>query len=155
MKQPGFKTVLPFALRAIVIGCLVGSAAYWVFVDKGVYVGLAELCVWLGILAWGGVEWMLYRRVQPRELVVEFNESEGYWTYKIEEPLPNPFDPKTIRICIATRREKDKLPVPTRKFGMQLVGKIHCVVEDRFWVWQETLPWAETEGGVLVHPSVR
>jgi hypothetical protein len=84
-----------------------------------------------------------------------FDEKAGYWTYELQEYGVNVFDPKTTRICIATGMEKDRLPEPLRGYGMQIVGGIHCIVEGRFWIWQETLPWVETDGGILFHPKVR
>jgi len=146
--------LLPYAVRAAVVGGVVAAMAYWLFVDRGVYIGRAQVSVLAGIFAWGGIEWMLYRQARPERLEFIFEEAAGYWVHELKEWTTRAFDPKTIRICIATDRERDQLPKPVRKFGMQLVGKVHCIVEDRFWVWQETLPWAETEGGVLGHPSV-
>ena len=155
MKHTAFKTLLPYALRAVVVGGLVASGTFWLFVDKGIYLSRIELCIWLGILVWGGIEWMLYRQAQPRKMEFTFDDAAGYWTHELKEWSANVFDPKITRICIATHLERERVPDPERAFGMQLVGRIHCVVEDKFWVWQETFPWVETESGVFVHPNVR
>jgi hypothetical protein len=125
-----FKPILPFALRAVMIGGPVGAIAYWVFWPRGLYVRRADLCLGLAILAWAGVEWLRYRQAQPPKMDFVLDESVGYW--RCRQDL---FDP---RICFATRREEDKIPKPHREFGIQVVGKIHCVVDGEFWVWQES-----------------
>ncbi len=150
-----FKKTLPYAFRALVAGGGVAALAYWVIVERGVYLSRMELCLWTGVLAWLAVEWNLYRQAQPQKLEFSYDEQAGYWTYELREYVRNPFSPTTTRICIATRMEKDEVPEPERAFGMQVVGKIHCIVDDKFYVWQETFPWAKFEGGVRLHPNVK
>jgi hypothetical protein len=151
-----FKTIPAFALRAVMIGGPVAAIAYWVFVRRGVYVTRAELCGWLGILAWAGLEWLHYWDAQPSKMEFAFDKSAGYWCCKLQEPGgPNPFIPRTTYICFATFSEKDKIPEPHRQFGIQAVGKIHRVVDGKFWVWHETVPWIKrNDGGILVDPTV-
>jgi len=134
------------------IGGPVAAIAYWVFVPRGVYLSRADLCASLGILAWAGVEWLLYREAQPRKRQFIFDESAGYWTCQVEE-LESYEDTRT-RICFATRFEEDAIPEPHRKFGIQVVGKIHAVVEGKFWIWQETFPQGVSHGEVFPDANV-
>ncbi|MFZ0821017.1 MAG: hypothetical protein WAM91_13175 [Candidatus Acidiferrales bacterium] len=155
-KFSSLETILIYALRATLFGGLVAAIAYWIFLDKGLYLSRIELSVWLGIIAWGGIELFLYRQAQPRKMTFTFDRQVRYWTYMLPKLSgPDPFDPKTTRICIATGWEKEQLPKPQRAYGIQIVGKVHCVVDNEFWVWQETFPWEKTEDGVLLHPNVR
>jgi hypothetical protein len=139
------KPLVFLVLRFVIIGNAVGAIAYWVFVPKGVYVSRGDLCMWLGVLGWAGIEWFSYRHreaqrrlAQPRQMEVYFDESAGYWTCQVEK-LESDED-TTTRICFATRFEEDAIPEPHRESGIQVVGKIHCIVEGEFWVWQETSP---------------
>ena len=155
-KLSSIKTFLIYAVRAVMFGGLVAAIAYWVFLDKGLDLPRTELSLWLGIIGWGCIELFLYRQTQPRRLTFTFDKQVGYWTHELQNPsTANPFDPRTTRICIATSREKEQLPKPQRAYGIQIVGKIYCVVDGTFWVWQETFPWEKTGDSVALHPNVR
>jgi len=135
-----FKTILSFALRAVMIGGPVAAIGYWGF-PRGVYVSRREVGFWLGTLAWVGVEWLRYREAQPRKIEFTFDKSAGYWLSDLQERGgPSSSLPRMTYVCFATRWEKDKIPEPHRKFGIQVVGKIHCVVKEELWVWQQTVP---------------
>jgi len=148
----GLKSALPYAARGLLIGGVATVAAYYFVFVRDIRIDRLELCIGSGLLVWGGLQWRAYRNRQPRRLTFTFDEQSGYWTHELSDYVPNPFDPKTTLICVATRHEKDALPKPTRAFGLQVVGKIHCIVEDKFWVWQETLPWQKEEDSILFSP---
>lgn len=129
------KRLLAFALRAVVIGGPVAVIAHWMFVDRGLYISRWELCLWLGILVWVGVEVFLYRQKQPQKIEIVFDEKSGYYRLRLSELGWLSSDESDV--CFATRPEEDKIPEPRREGSVQVVGKIHCIVEGKFWVWKE------------------
>lgn len=137
------------AVRGLVVSVVVGAFAFWI-TDRGLHLNRSEIVVWCAIFAITGIEWLGYTVSRPRKLEFTFDRSRGYWTYELERRLVNSYEEiKTVRVCIATHGDKGFLPSPERALGVQWTGKIHCIVPDEFWAWQETVPWAVTAEGEL------
>jgi hypothetical protein len=150
-KWHALRKASPYVVRAVFVGGSI-AALGWHFFDSGI--SPKELALWTGLLMWLALEWGIHRLNKPPQLDFTFDESAGYYVSELpSRTRPSAFLPTTTRICIATYFERDRIPRPRKVLGIQIVGKIHCIVENKFWVWQETVPWAELEGGVFVHPN--
>jgi hypothetical protein len=111
-------------------GAVVGGFSYWLLFPKGIHTSRSETAYWLFLLTAAALIWRLYNPIpDKRKSEVEFDELSGYWRLHLA-----PFGKD---ICFATSSEQDKVPRPLRMDGEQVIGRIHCIVEDGFWVWRE------------------
>ena len=102
-------------------------------VDRGMSVH--ELRGWAALLLWGGFEWLWYkiRHGKAQELEVPFDARAGY--YRLCDGAHD--------ACFATVWEKEKIPTPHQELyppplgTVVYIGKIHCIIDGRFWVWTE------------------
>jgi len=126
MKRPNLP--LEIGIPAVTFGAIVMGLTYWLS-HRGVYFSRLEASSYLGILAAAALGLLEYMNRPKRERMFAYLDEElGYWRLQVTEE---------DAVCFATSFQRYRIPKPHRESGIQVIGRIHCIVEDEFWVWRE------------------
>jgi hypothetical protein len=120
---------IPKIIPGVLGGFIFCGISYWFVFPSGIHINFSrgETCYWLFLLTASCFIWRTYVPAKIKSCA-EFDKQAGYWRVDLNIGRD---------VCFATYSERDKVPKPRRIDGQQLVGRTHCIVEDRFWVWYE------------------